>query len=649
MKYYQTIVRLLLSLVLTILLLAATRATATPGAANPSATDVATSAVTLSNPAELEGFLDQVVTRQLAEHHIPGATIAVVKDGKVFFAKGYGYATIEQHTPIVADQTLFRVGSIAKLFTWTAVMQLVEQGKLDLNADVNSYLADFKIPATYPKPITLAHLMTHTAGFEDHQIGITVASAADLIPLGRYLADEMPERVLPPGTVTAYSNYGTTLAGYIVERVSGEPFAQYIEQHIFAPLAMRHSTFAQQLPSELAAQLAVSYDEYDGGFRSLPFEYFQIAPAGGLSTTATDMAQFMIAHLDDGRWGDTRILQTATAQDMHRQHFTNDLHVSGMAYGFAEMQLNGQQLLVHSGTTNNELFRSLLVLIPEQNTGLFVSYTGAAGGDAKWELLQTFLDRYTPAAIPVTPTPPSDFTQRAAQFVGDYQPTRMADSSVEKMQALFAPAIQISATEDGYLTLSGLSREPTKWVEIAPLLFHQVGGQETMAFRADDQGRIRYMFQGNLPIYGYGKLAWYEMLSFQYGLLVVCIALFLSALVVLPIGWLLARRKAVPQPQGLAWACWLAWGTSALYVLFLILFAVSLQDLSQFPTSLTKAALGMALVAMVLTVGMAACSSFAWWQRSWSIIGRSYYTLITLGALGFVWFLSYWNLIGFQW
>jgi len=292
--------------------------TATGGAAATPTHRVAPRAPSagLTDPKELEAFLDDLLARQLAERHIPGASLAVVKDGQLFFAKGYGYANLEQRTPLVADQTLVRVGSIAKPFTWTAVLQLVEQGKLDLNADVNTYLADFKIPATYPAPITLAHLLTHTAGFEDRGLGLTVFRPDDLEPPGTYLADAMPARVFPPGTVTAYSNYGATLAGYIVERVSHQPFEQYVQQHILEPLDMRHSTFAQQLPSDLAAHLAVSY-AYDEMYHAKPFEYFQIAPAGGLSATATDIAQFMIAQLQNGRLGAARIIQAATVTHMH--------------------------------------------------------------------------------------------------------------------------------------------------------------------------------------------------------------------------------------------------------------------------------------------------------------------------------------------
>src|SRR5829696_1631297 len=276
--------------------LAAVTASAAPAAALPavsadhSSFNQAIPSAGLDDPAELAVFLDELLSRQLADKHIPGASVAVVTGDDLLFAQGYGYANLERHTPIVADQTLMRVGSIAKLFTWTALLQLAEQGKLDLNADVNTYLGDVVIPATYPAPITLAHLLTHTAGFEDRQLGITVARATSLVSLHEYVAAAMPERVFPPGSVTAYSNYGATLAGSIVERVSGEPFAQYVQRHILAPLTMHHSTFAQQLPPELAMQLAVSY-AYDGAYHAKPFEYFQIAPAGGLSATAVDIAR----------------------------------------------------------------------------------------------------------------------------------------------------------------------------------------------------------------------------------------------------------------------------------------------------------------------------------------------------------------------
>src|SRR5436305_10468138 len=191
---------------------------------------------------DVSAFLDGIMPQQLAREDIAGAVISVVKDGKVLFAKGYGYSDVEKKKPVSPEDTLFRPGSISKLFTWTSVMQLVEQGKLDLDRDVNDYL-DFKIPATYPKPITLRNIMTHTAGFEESVKELFVPEDAKPLPINDYLPRHIPKRIFAPGTTPAYSNYAATLAGYIVERVSGRPFNDYVTENIFNPLKMSHSTF----------------------------------------------------------------------------------------------------------------------------------------------------------------------------------------------------------------------------------------------------------------------------------------------------------------------------------------------------------------------------------------------------------------------
>src|SRR6266516_596399 len=263
----------------------------------------------LSDPRELETFLDGVISKQWRVDHIPGAAVSVVKDGRLLFAKGYGSANLQAHKPVNAQTTLFRIGSVSKLFTATAVLQLAEQGKLNLHADVNTFLNTFHLPATYPEPITLADLLTHTAGFEGRDTGLQLArTTSGLEPLGQVLAEHIPARVRPPGVVTAYSNYGYALAGYIVEQVSGMPYAQYVEQHIFQPLGMHSSTFRQPLPASLSADLSQGYTSSNGGYRPDPFVAIQDAPAGAMSTTATDMAKFMLAQLQNGRLGNERIL-----------------------------------------------------------------------------------------------------------------------------------------------------------------------------------------------------------------------------------------------------------------------------------------------------------------------------------------------------
>lgn len=285
-----------------------------------------------TDPAELEAFLDDVIQAQMEELHVPGVTVSVVKGGApsgddvLLLAKGYGYADVENKIAVDAETTMFRIGSLSKLFTWTAVMQLVEQGQLNLDADVNTYL-DFEIPATYPEPITMKHLMSHTPGFEDSNFEVLAPTSAQGTPLGEWLAAHIPARVRQPGIVTAYSNYGTALAGYIVQRIVGIPYERYIQDNIFDPLGMTHSTAFQPVPPELAPGLATGYAYAEGEYHALSsygaqaFEHFNVGPAGAISASATDIAKFMLAHLQDGapsRDGVGRILETATAQQMHK-------------------------------------------------------------------------------------------------------------------------------------------------------------------------------------------------------------------------------------------------------------------------------------------------------------------------------------------
>ena len=223
-----------------------------------------------TDPAELEAFLDDVLADQMEEGHVAGATVAVVKDGELFFTKGYGYADLENGTPVDPYQTLFNIGSASKIFVWTAVMQLAEQGKVDLNTDVNTYLKkDVQIPATFPEPITLAHLMTHTDGFEELLTGIFPHEIESVPPLDVLIYEGGVARVRPPGTSPGYANYGTALAAYIVQEVSGVPFEQYVEDNIYDPLGMARSTFRQPVPPGLADDLAVGYS-YDCIIRAMP-------------------------------------------------------------------------------------------------------------------------------------------------------------------------------------------------------------------------------------------------------------------------------------------------------------------------------------------------------------------------------------------
>src|ERR1700730_9988885 len=280
---------------------------------------------------DLSAFMDGFLPQQLEQADIAGAVVAVVKDGQLLFARGYGYSDYEKKVPVSAENTLFRPGSISKLFTWTSVMQLVEQGKLQLDRDVNDYL-DFKMPARFGRPTTLRDIMTHRSGLEETIKDLFVGSEKDLRPLSEYLPSHLPHQIFPPGTIPAYSNYATTVAAYIVQRVSGQLFEDYVEQHIFQPLNMTHATFRQPLPENLRPFMSNGYTRASQGAK--PFENVEGAPAGSVSASAESMSHFMIAHLQNGHYGNVQILKPETAIQMHTRQDGWPASMNAQALGF---------------------------------------------------------------------------------------------------------------------------------------------------------------------------------------------------------------------------------------------------------------------------------------------------------------------------
>jgi CubicO group peptidase (beta-lactamase class C family) len=596
----------------------------------------------LTGPAELETFVDNFMAAQMEPNHVAGATISVVKDGKLFFAKGYGYADVQNRVPVDPDTTLFNTGSVGKPFTWTAVMQLVEQGKLKLNADVNTYL-DFNIPATYPEPITLIHLMTHTPGFEERLYGISASSPEKIVPLGQWLARNIPARVRRPGEFASYSNYGASLAGYIVQRVSGMSYDEYIETNILQPLGMAHTTSRQPLPPELAAYMSGGYTYANGAYQAKDFELINIAPAGSISASATDMARFMIAHLQNGRYGEARILEEATARQMQRRLFTHDQRLDGSTYGFFDWTKNGQRIIYHSGESS--FFRSLLALLPDQHTGLFVSTNSEGGEMLRNLLLEAFMDRYYPME-PQPVHPPVDFAKRATRFTGSYQMLRHSYTTWEKVIGLLVPGrlpISISAADDGTLIVGD-----RRFVETEPLVFREVDGDAVLIFREDDQGNIKYAYGDSTM--AFEKQAWYEAPLVHYVLFATCMLLFISVIIAALVGLFVKRGRTDRRPQpGLARAARGALGGAAVLSLaFVALFVIATPDAKVLAgeASLLNVLGFISIPLAVLAIGAVVFTVLAWKNQYWGIAGRVYYTLVTLAAVGFVWFLQYWNLLG---
>jgi CubicO group peptidase (beta-lactamase class C family) len=617
-----------------------------------------------TDPAELEAFLDELMAEQMEEFHIPGAAVSVVKDGALFFAKGYGFADLEKQIPVDPKRTIFRIGSGSKLFTATAVMQLVEQDKLDLDTDVNAYL-DFQIPDTYPEPITLKHLLSHTAGFDVSALNIGVRSANDLLPTGEWLRTHMRARIRPPGQVPAYSNYGLTLAGYIVERVAGMPYEQYIEENILEPLGMEHTTARQPLPPELAPDYYAGYVYADGVYQSVyqlglgdsEFENTTVPPAGSVSASATDMAKFMIAHLGDGYYSDeniaaTRILEEATAQQMHGTLFAYDPRLNGLAYAFWELSWNDQWIIGHPGDMITH--HSMLALLPDRNLGLYAVWNGEGGLQLnEGPFLQAFLDHYYPVAE-LDPVPLADAAERAGRYIGSYRMNVGSITTWEKMMAIFG-ALNLRDSGDGTLLLDTPYGQQ-RWVEVEPLVFHEVGGQDMVIFEDDDQGRIIRAFVHSQPRMTIEKLAWHESPGLHMPLLLGSVLVFLTMVIAAPVSAIRARRRGSetePQPRLARVARWLAVGASALLVLFTAGLFILMGTMTWYtpmfgtPPFLT-ALLVLPVLAAVLTVGALVFTVLAWKDRYWGVAGRVHYTVVTITAVVFLWSLNTLNLLGWR-
>ena len=610
-----------------------------------------------TDTAELEVFLDDLFAKAMEEYHIAGAAIAVVKDGKLFFAKGYGFADIENKIPVDPEQTVFHVGSNSKLFTWTAVMQLAEQGKVDLDTDVNTYL-DFHIPNTFPQPVTLKHLMTHTSGFAERWLESLASDESELMSVREWVVSNMPARLYPPGEVAGYSNYNAILAGYIVARVSGQPYEQYVQDHILDPLGMVHSTMRSPMPPDIRANLSMGYTYGGDGFQAFPDYLGQPAglPSGGLQTTVTDMARFMIAHLENGQYSDknitgARILKEATAQQMHSTVYTPDPRLLGAAYGFSDVTDNGQWALGHEGYTPP--MRSQLLILPDQHLGLFVAVNTRDAGNLTVQhsgFQRAFFDHYYPAPAAEPLRPAAEFAKQAPRFAGFYRLAGYPASTPDKVVDLLgAYSVKISATGDGTL-LVPIKGSEKRFVEVEPLYFRQVDGPFALVFRQDDRGRITHMFTDLMPQYGAIRIPWYELPSFNIPLVMVSVLLFISMLIVVPVEALVNRRRGVSPHHGSGTVRWILLSISLLNLIFLFGMLVGYHP----PTELHGVDLSIKLL-MTTTVLSALLTAAAlvimvldWKNRYQGTTSRLYYSLVTVAAVAFVWFLNQWNLLGWR-
>nr|WP_232332900.1 serine hydrolase domain-containing protein [Novosphingobium aquimarinum] len=498
---------------------------------------------------DLDAWLDGYMPYALRSGDLAGAVVTVVKDGQVITAKGYGYADVAKRKPVDPARTLFRPGSVSKLITWTAVMQQVEEGKIDLDADINQYL-DFKIPARHGKPATMRQLMTHTAGFEEAYKDLISYDPKSPQPLGTYLKRWTPERIFDAGTTPAYSNWATALAGYIVERTSGIPFDDYVEQRIFQPLNMQTASMRQPLPDRLKPLMSTGYPLGSG--KSTGFEYVIPGPAGALSASGLDMAKFMIAHLNNGGG----ILSPATAKMMHDSPLDKVNRASlipplnRMELGFFETNINGRQVIAHLGDTEN--FHTSLHLFMNEGVGLYVSFNSlgkdGAAQTARGQLFTDFADRYFPATGPAPDgrVDPETAKQHAQMMSGLWVGSRRGHSNFLDILNLFGQN-EVTVNEDGGLlvpALTGPGGGVLKWDEIAPFVWRQRGGHDRLAAQVVDGKVVRWSFDMISPFTMFDRVEAHRSKAWLLPAIYASLAILLLTALYWPATWFVRRRYA---------------------------------------------------------------------------------------------------------
>jgi CubicO group peptidase (beta-lactamase class C family) len=604
----------------------------------------------------LEAFVDGVVGGFMAQERIAGAEVAVVRDGETLLVKGYGIDSVEPRRAVDPNESLFRIGSISKTFTWLSIMQLAERGKLELDDPINDHLPDaLDVPDEgFERPIRIVDLMNHTAGFEDILQGLFVGADVAPLPLQEQLRQRRPHRVREPGKVMAYSNYSTALAGAIVAHVAGMEYESYVEQNILVPLGLAHTTFRepyeptaglpQPMSPALAAHLSQNVESRNGGWQAIPHEHIvSMAPAGAAASTAADMARYMLALLDPRRLEEAGVLQAETFAQMREPSFQSAPGMPAMHHGFFNAPLGVTTRLAvdnlsHGGATLH--FRSFLVVTGDLNgqgtLGVFVAANSASAAPMVQAVAERILAKYFAPLPEPAATVPEGGAARAQEYAGQYRTARRSYTQFEKI--LNVGALDVTATKDGYLLID-LGGPTLRFVEVGKDLFRQPDGDATIAFVRDQRGAIAQLVShiGTFERVGFfASLQWLALVLIAT--LLTCIGLLIAAV----------RRRSADVITAIAIA-WLAFFVLvAVWVLPFSAPAAQDEFVYSYPQSLLKLALAVGVVATGLSVLGIATLLPVWRGRDWPIGRRLRHSAAVALFVVLVATLLQWNAIGFR-
>ena len=637
----------------------------TPGAtiAAPTPAPVLVSAAPLP-AADLEAYVDGVVRTSMVRDHIAGVTIAVVQNGQVILKKGYGVASLTSGRRVDPDKTLFRVGSISKTFTWIALMNEVEAGRMRLDTPVNIYLPEkLQLKDQGKKsPVRLRDLMTHTAGFEDRALGqLFERDPRRERSLELYLRQERPNRVREPGVLPAYSNYGVALVGEALANVTGKPFEQIVAEQVIFPAGLTHTTFREDRPwrADLPAPMtpALAADRSDGfrwtplGFQTEAPEYIgHIAPAGSASSTAGDMARYMTLLLNGGTIDGKTVFSSKTSAAFRTPMYRPAEGAPGWNAGFMDIPLpGGHRGFGHAGATL--WFHSNMVMAPDLGLGVFVAVNTDTGVDLPATLPATIIERFY-APHPEVPVASRMSVEEAKAYEGQFLTTRRAYGGLEGFIDRMIGDASVRAAPDGRLTLT-LDGKSSQWTATdKPDVFAPLTGSGLLVFQRED-GRVARFFS---PM----GFAAFERIGFPHapGLLMTFAILTGLASIATLIGATTRDRRESRQTPTQARASLLQTTQAVLWLAALAgvgVFAAGSRDIAKvfygWPSGWLLTASACAFVATLLTIATLAMAPVVWrgGRRvdSWTSLRKLGFTCTTFIFLAFALILSTWGFLEF--
>ncbi|XOV84641.1 MAG: serine hydrolase domain-containing protein [bacterium] len=593
---------------------------------------VAASEARVSN---LEQFIDGIMAQAIVQGETVGATVSLVQDGRLLVSRGYGYADYTRREPVQSRVTQFQIGSISKVWVWIAVLQLVEAGNLDLDRDINSYLDTFQIPDTMGDPVTLRHLMTHSAGFEDQLFGLFVSGPRQVGNLADTLAAHLPRRVTLPGTRVAYSNYGAALAGHIVELAAGMRFSDYVQQHIFKPLDMASAGIAQTLDNELLQTRSKGYVLSQGEPQERGALYIPLGPAGAGAATALDMAKFMVELLNPR---DTKLLSSASKAQLINGAYVHHPLVNGLTMGMFQTSRGDAAAVGHDGSTL--IFNAQMVLWPDADMGLFVA-TNTLGSDAVGRRLVATVsnhlgfDNRSDRLSPV---------ESAAGLPGTYIGSRRNFSSASKLLGLLDTVTVSHEADQDALSITRAQGQ-LRYRGLTDDVFQQVAGSTRAVFKTEG-GVGQELYFSDVPPIAYIRAEPMEVPLNNALFLLLWLLVALSVLIVWPVSAF--THKGHDGVQGQRLATVVAYAGVALAVIFFL--QVAAQITSPVDVVLNLESRLMPLLWLPLVVALLTLVQFLQLYRvlvrgAWWVSRRIHYVLVLAMQMALVYWFWYWNLL----